>query len=162
MSESSCFRTRFVIQCVYVSQTLLKSARQDLYPKFPLMQSKLSQKTSLSVRSEILGLFSNTLTAHHMYSRHKKEKFQQHVQTPLSKKPQKFSSIFPAVFESAQNFGHSEKKGQLLSLNNSNVILSEKCCYLNARKLLFQNTLRESICSRVPNTAELSTALSLS
>ena len=38
--------------------------------EFPLIQDTLSWKTSLLVRSEILGLFGNTFTADHMYSRH--------------------------------------------------------------------------------------------
>ena len=49
---------------------------------------------------------------------------------------------------------HFEKKDQLFSLNISEVSDSEKCGYLNARKLLFQNTLRESTYPRVLNTAD--------
>ena len=41
-----------------------------------------------------------------------------------------------------------------MSLNISQVSVSEKCGYLNARKLLFQNTLRESTCSRVLKTGD--------
>ena len=48
---------------------------------------------------------------------------------------------------------HFQKKDQLYSLNISEVTDSEKFGYLNARKLLFQNTLRGSTCSRVLNTA---------
>ena len=50
---------------------------------------------------------------------------------------------------------HFEKKDQLYKFNISEVIDSEKCGYLNARKLLFQNTLPESTWSRVLNTANL-------
>ena len=67
--ESSYFTTPFGNQRVHVSQTLLKYARQNLYPKFLLIQDKLSWKTSLSVRCEILALFGNTLTSAHMYFR---------------------------------------------------------------------------------------------
>ena len=70
MPKSSRFRTRFENQRVNVSQTLLKSLPQHFYLNFPLTTDKLSYKTSLSVRSEILGPFRNTLTANHMYSRH--------------------------------------------------------------------------------------------
>ena len=49
---------------------------------------------------------------------------------------------------------HFGKKDQLYSLNISVVTESENCGYLNARKLLFQNILRESTCSRVLSTAD--------
>ena len=61
-----------------------------------------------------------------------------------------------------RNDAHFQKKDQLLSLNISEVIHSKKCGYLNARKLLFQNTLRESTCSRDANTAVISTVPLLS
>ena len=54
---------------------MLKSARQDFYPNFPLTKHKLTWKTSLSVSSEILVLFVDTLTANHMYSRYNLENF---------------------------------------------------------------------------------------
>ena len=57
---------------------------------------------------------------------------------------------------------HFEKKDQLYKFNISEVIDSEKCGYLNARKLLFQNTLPESMWSRVLNTANLIMAALLS
>ena len=49
---------------------------------------------------------------------------------------------------------HVRKKDQLYSLKIWQVTDSEKCGYLNARKLLFQNNLRESTCSRVLNSAD--------
>ena len=66
------------------------------------------------------------------------------------------------IYISTQNFEHFQKKDQLHSFNISEVIDSEKCGYLNARKLLFQNTLRESTRSRVKNTAEINMAALLS
>ena len=48
---------------------------------------------------------------------------------------------------------HFEKKGQLYGLNISKVSNSEKSGHLNVRKLLFQNTLRESTCSQGLNNA---------
>ena len=51
-----------------------------------------------------------------------------------------------------------KKKNHLYKLNISEVIHSEKYGYLNDRKLLFQNTLRESMCSRPLNTAETTMA----
>ena len=47
-----------------------------------------------------------------------------------------------------------KQKDQLYSLNISEVSDSEECGYLNARKLLFQNTLPESTCPRVLNSAD--------
>ena len=70
MPKSSCFRTTFGNQSVHGSQTLTRSARQHFYPKFPLIQDKLSEKTSLLVRSKILRLFGKTVTADYMYYRH--------------------------------------------------------------------------------------------
>ena len=46
MPEILCFRTVFQSQIVNGSQTLLKAARQHVYPNFPLIEDTLSQKTS--------------------------------------------------------------------------------------------------------------------
>ena len=109
-AKSSCFRTPFVSPRVPLYQTLAKSARQNLYPKFLWIQDKLSKKTSLSVRSEILGMFGNTLTVDHMYFRHNWEKLPQEIQTPLSQKPQTFSGIFITFLQSRQIFAHYEEE----------------------------------------------------
>ena len=93
MSVSSCFRTPFASKRVHVSQILLERAIKHLSPKFPLIKEKLSWKISTLVRSEILGLFSNTLTADHMYSRHRWEKLWQKVQTLLPQKRKTFSEF---------------------------------------------------------------------
>ena len=118
--ESPCFRTLFGNQSVRGPQTLLKSPWQHVYPNFPAIQDKLSQKTSPLVRSEMLALFFA---------------FRQYTQFT--------------------NFAHFSKKHQLHTLNILVVIDSEKCGRLNARKLLFQNTLGESKYSRVTNTGEI-------
>ena len=106
MPESFCFRTPFESQSVHGSQTQLKSARQHFYPNFLLIQSKLSYKTSLLVRSEKLGLFGNTLAANHMYSRHNWGKFLQKFKTPLFEKLKTLSVICIAFLQSKQNFAH--------------------------------------------------------
>ena len=62
MSESVCFRTSWHSQRVYVPQAQIKFARQSLYPIVLLSRDRLSSKASLLVRSEILGLFVETLT----------------------------------------------------------------------------------------------------
>ena len=94
-------------------------------------------KTSLLVIFDTLGLFGNTLTADRMYSPHAWKKFRQKIKTLLSQKRKTFSQGFIAFLQSAQNFGHFERKDQLHSINISEFIDPEKCSYLNARKLLF-------------------------
>ena len=72
----------------------------------------------------------------------------------LTQKPETFCIIFMAFSESEQNSVYFEKKNQLNRSYISEVSDSEKCGYLNARKLLFPNTLPESTCSRVLNTTD--------
>ena len=115
MLESSSFITPFESQRFHASQTLLKPILQHFYSNFPLIYHILSWETSLLVRSKILGLFCNTLTADHMYSCHIWEKLPQQVQTLLSLKPRTFSENFIAFFQSTQNFSHLEQKDQLHS-----------------------------------------------
>ena len=50
---------------------------------------------------------------------------------------------------------HFEKKDQLHSFNILEVIDSQIYGYLNARKLLFWDTFKESTCSGEPNNAEI-------
>ena len=61
--EKPYFRTAFGNQPVNGYQTLLKSPRHYYYPIFPWIWDKLSWKKSALVRSKILGLFVNTLSA---------------------------------------------------------------------------------------------------
>ena len=162
MPESSSFRTSFRSQLVHVSQTLLNSTGHHLHPNFAVIQHTLRQETSLLVRSKIVGVFGNTLAGDHMYSRHNWGKFSQLDKILLSQKGKTFSWTFIAYLESPQNFGRFGEKSELYRLNSSEGIDSEKCGCLNARELLFQNTLREPKCPRVPNTAELCRASPLS
>ena len=115
-------------------------------------------KKTLLVRPEIIGLFGNTLTADHMYFFHRWEKSAQHFQTILSQQSKKFSQILIAILLSTQNFLHFEKTDQLHSVNILEFIEPGKCGYFNGRKLLFQNTFRESTCSQVRNTTATCTA----
>ena len=73
--------------------------------------------------------------------------------TAIIYKRKTFSQNFIAFSQSPQNFVQFAKKRQAYKLNISEVIDSEKYGYLNAQKLLFQNTLRESTSSRILNTA---------
>ena len=81
------------------------------------------------MRSEILGLFGNTMTAY--------QKFPQHFQTLLSEQSEIFSRIFIGILEPTQKCGRFERKDQLHSLNILEIIEPEKCGYFSARKDLF-------------------------
>ena len=63
-----------------------------------------------------------------------------------------------AFLKSTWNFPHLDKKDQLDSSSIWEVIDFENCAYLNAKTLFFQNTHRESTCSRVPNTVQICAA----
>ena len=76
------------------------------------------------------------LTADHMYSHHRCEKFRQQVQMLLYKSQRTVSWNLIAFLEFTQNFAHFEKKDQLHSLNLGEVIEPEKGGQCNARKLL--------------------------
>ena len=64
----------------------------------------------------------------------------------ISSKPKTFSSCFIALWKSTQNFEAAQRKDDLHSLNISEVIDSEQCGFLNARKCVFQNDLLRSTC----------------
>ena len=58
---------------------------------------------SLFVKSEILGLFVNTLTADDKYSCYKREKYRQGTKVQLSKNPKIFFEFLSAFLESTLN-----------------------------------------------------------
>ena len=121
---------------------MLKSARRYYYPIFPWIWDKLSWKKSALIRSKILGLFVNTLTAEFTYSRRNMETFMQKVQTPLSLKQSTFSRSFIAFLKSTWNGEHFQKKGESSSLSISDIIDSKRGGYLSAWKALLQNSFR--------------------
>ena len=108
MPEKPYFRTAFSNQPVNQWETLLKSARHYYYPIFPWVWDKLSWKKSALVRSKILELFVNALTAEYKYSRRIMQTFTQQVQTPLSLKQKTFSGFFIAFLKSRWNEEHFE------------------------------------------------------
>ena len=142
MPEKPSFRTAFVNQPVNERQTLLKSARHYYYPIFPWIGDKLSWKKSVLVRSKILGLFVNTLTAEYMYSGRNKQTFTQQVQTLLSLKQETFSGFFIAFLKYTWNGEHFQKKGESSSLSISEIIDSKRGGYLSAWKAFLQNSFR--------------------
>ena len=122
----------------------------------------MSWKTSLLLRAEILGLFGNTLTDDHMYSRHYLREISARCSSTIISKTE---NVFPnfyysfAIFRKVCPFW---EKGQLHSLNILDVIDSEKFGYFNAREVLLSTNLPESTCSRVLNIAEITMAAVLS
>ena len=103
---------------------------------------KLSWKKSALVRSKILGLFVNTLTAEYTYYGRNTQTFTQQVQTPLSLKQKTFSRFFIAFLKSTWNGEHFQKKGESSRLSISEIIDSKRSDYLNAWKALLQNSFR--------------------
>ena len=86
------------------------------------------------------------------------QNFMLQVQRPLSQKEKTFSGFFIAFLKCAWNIKDFEKKDENPSLIISEIIESEESGYLNVYKVLLENTIRESTCWRVRNTAEISTA----
>ena len=70
---------------------------------------------SLLVRSEILGLLVNTLTANYEYSRSNTENLPLPFQTQLSEKVKKIFQFFIAFSESALNFQHFRTKNNFIA-----------------------------------------------
>ena len=99
-------------------------------------------KKSALVRSKILWLFVNTLTAEYTYSRRNMQTLTQQVQTPLSLKQKTFSRFFIAFLKSTWNGEHFQKKGESSNLSISGIIDSKIGGYLSAWKALLQNSLR--------------------
>ena len=92
----------------------------------------MSWKKSALVRSKILGLFVNTLTAEYTYSRRNMQTLTQQVQTPLSLKQKTFSEFFIPFLKSTLNGEHFEKKGESSSLSISEIVDSKRGGYLSA------------------------------
>ena len=86
----------------------------------------MNWKKSALVRSKILGLFVNTLTAEYMYSGRNMQTFRQQVQTPLSLKQKSLSGFFIAFLKSTWNGEQFQKKGESSSLSISEIIDSKK------------------------------------
>ena len=97
---------------------------------------------SALVRSKILGLFVNTLTAEYTYSRRDMQTFTQQVQTPLSLKQKTFCRFFIVFLKFNWNGEHFQKKGESSSLSISEIIESKRGGSLSAWKALLQNSFR--------------------
>ena len=91
----------------------------------------MSWKKSALVRSKILGLFVNTLTAEYMYSDRNTQTFTKQVPTPLSLKQKTYSGFFIAFLKSTWNGEHFQKKEESSSLSISDIIDSKRGGYLS-------------------------------
>ena len=69
MSKRLSFMQRFGRQHVNGSQTLMRSARNQIHTTLPLISERGSRKRLVLIRSELLEQFVNTLTADYNYSR---------------------------------------------------------------------------------------------
>ena len=87
-------------------------------------------------------MFANTLTADDKYSFRNRQKFLQQLQTLLSEKRKAFSGFFNEILKCAWNLEHFEKKDESPSLLISEIIVSERRCYWNVKKVFLQNTIR--------------------
>ena len=96
--------------------------------------------------------------ADNVYSPRNWEKFPQRLRTHISQKQKIIARIVFRFLKSAWSFLYFEKKTWLHSLIISEVTDCEKYSYLNAKRQLFQNNLRETAHSQVPNTAQISMA----
>ena len=94
MQKRGCFGKPFGSERVNESQNLLKSAEKDFYPNLSSFWAKLSYEKLFLLKSDISGLFVNTLTANLRYSHSNRETLRLPIQTKLSKKPSIFSEIF--------------------------------------------------------------------
>ena len=77
---------------------------------------------SVLIRSKILGLFVNTLTAEYKYSRRNMQTFAQQIQRPLSLKKKIFSRFFIPFLKSTWNVEQFQKKGEISRLRISEII----------------------------------------
>ena len=130
-SRRSGFRTPFGNQRVNEFQIPLKAARHHYYPFFPWISGKLSWKKTALLWSSILRLFPNTRTPDDKYSFRNMQNFLQQFQTLLYEKRKTFSGFFIEILKFAWNLEHFEKKDESPSLLISEIIVSERRCYLN-------------------------------
>ena len=103
---------------------------------------KIELEKSALVRSKILGLFVNTLTAEYTYSGRNMQTLTQQVQMKLSLKQKIFSQFFIAFLKSTWNGEHFQKKGDSSSWSISETIDARRGGYLSAWKALLQNSFR--------------------
>ena len=91
----------------------------------------MSWKKSALVRSKILRLFVNRLTADDKYSRSNMQNLPQVFQIPLSQKQKPFSGVFIEFLKCAWNLEYFQKRDEYRSLIISGLIDAERRGYFN-------------------------------
>ena len=86
---------------------------------------------SVLVRSEILGLFVNTLTAEYSHSSRNIQNFLQQFRTDLSQERKNFSGFLSAFLECTSSLEHFETKDEPSSLSIPELFNSTGSGYLN-------------------------------
>ena len=86
LHNSACFSKPFRSEGLNESPTFLKSSEKYFYPTFPSFLAQLSRKKLFLIRSEILWLLANTLTANYEYSGSNRENLRLRIQNQLQKK----------------------------------------------------------------------------
>ena len=112
MSKKSRLREPFDKQHGKRSESLLKSASEDLYYIHWSMPSQLSLKKSILLTCKILGLLLNTLVADEKYPVLNRENLTILIQMQLSKEQKTFSEFFFfffALLKSILNYRHFQK-----------------------------------------------------
>ena len=112
MSKKSRLREPFDKQHGKRSESLLKSASEDLYYIHWSMPSQLSLKKSILLTCKILGLLLNTLVADEKYPVLNIENLTILIQMQLSKEQKTFSEFFFfffALLKSILNYRHLQK-----------------------------------------------------
>ena len=132
MLSRASFWKPFGSERVNESQKLLKSAEKYFYPTLSWFWTKLSWEKLFLIRSMILGLFDNTLTANYEYFRSILQNLHLPIEIKLSEKPSTFCCIFFSIFRIYIKFAMFCCKKNPHSSSISEVIESERCAYLNA------------------------------
>ena len=92
------------------SQTLLRSARNQLHTTLPLIRDSGNRKRLFLIRSELLGQFVNTLTADYKFSRQNWKSLWQKDPMQTSMKLKTSSRFFIAFLKSRLYLLYFEKK----------------------------------------------------
>ena len=124
------FKTAFGNQAVRSRKHCLNLPRHYYYPIFPWVWDKLSWKKSALVRSKILGLFVNRLTAEYTYSRRNMQDFDATSSDAIIFKTKDFFLIFYYLSEIYIKWSTFWKKKE-----SSSLIISENY-WLQKRGLL--------------------------
>ena len=106
LSKKCPFRTWFDSQHVKVSQTLVKSSREQFYQIYPSLWEKIIWKMSRLSQFEISGEFLNSWTPDDKYAVPAAENLRFPIQMQLSSKENIFSRFFVQFMESTSNFKH--------------------------------------------------------